>query len=436
MTPPGRPMAANNPAPNPGSTAAKHHIPTPFFTKPTNAWSDGGKQQAVEPEPEKYKDYGELPDIDNEETPENPGNKTVADPSTDEEGENILVPYGQEKQPALAAVAKMIENRSRMRKHEGEDVELLDQYIDDKAGRVPKLELAPKLTVRDMMPKGEEDETGPIDPSQVVNLAARGNCVELCLVQKILEKGTTYLAKPKKFIFDEVTGSCAAALICENPDWCNVLESAEMNRAGVGIITLNYGNYTAAERYRTLITSCSNDTISFATYPATEVLKRYAITAYIHPGLKHIPTKMLAQVFKGYVNYAYYLNTYLKLARVNLNIHLLIAKPINTYQLKLILYSSSSSSSLRSCNPQIRGSFTLVDNRTITSGDKIGARIISFDPSTEFMDWLKTTKRSDKFRMAHKRIYINGGHRADGRTARNTPPPHSPGSYLLPRGCC
>ena len=74
-----------------------------------------------------------------------------------------------------------------------------------------------------------------------------------------------------------------------------------MNRAGVGIITLNYGNYTAAERYRALITSCSNDKISFATYPATEVLKRYAITAYIHPGLKHIPTKMLAQVFKGYV---------------------------------------------------------------------------------------------------------------------------------------
>ena len=91
-----------------------------------------------------------------------------------------------------------------MRKHEAEDVELLDQYIDDKAGRVPKLELAPKQTVRDMMPKGEEGETGPIDPSQVVNLAARGNCVELCLVQKIIEKGVTYLAMPKKFIFDEV----------------------------------------------------------------------------------------------------------------------------------------------------------------------------------------------------------------------------------------
>ena len=34
--------------------------------------------------------------------------------------------------------------------------------------------------------------------------------------------------------------------------------------------------------------------------PATEVLKRYAITAYIHQGLRHIPSRMLAQVFKGY----------------------------------------------------------------------------------------------------------------------------------------
>ena len=96
------------------------------------------------------------------------------------------------------------------------------------------------------MPKGEEGETGPIGPSQVVNLAARGNCIELCLVQKIFENGTTYLAMPKPFVFEEVTGSCGAALICENPEWCNTLESAELNRAGVGIITLNYGNFKAA----------------------------------------------------------------------------------------------------------------------------------------------------------------------------------------------
>ena len=133
---------------------------------------------------------------------------------------------------------------------------------------MPKLNLAPKLTVRDMMPKGEEGETGPIDPSQIVNLAARGNCVELCLVQKIIERGITYLALPKKFVFDEVTGSCGAALIVENPNWCNILESAEMNRAGVGIITLNYGDFKAAERYRELIVSCSSEAITFATYPA------------------------------------------------------------------------------------------------------------------------------------------------------------------------
>ena len=76
-------------------------------------------------------------------------------------------------------------------------VNFSEQYIDDKAGRVPRLELAPKLTVRDMMPKGEEDETGPINPAQIVNLVVRGNHVELCLVQKIVKDGTTSLAEPK-----------------------------------------------------------------------------------------------------------------------------------------------------------------------------------------------------------------------------------------------
>ena len=160
-------------------------------------------------------DYGELPDLE-----ANPGNKTVADPSSEEEEEeeeeggteieeeNIMVPFDQARQPALEAVAKMIGNHSRIRKpDESENVELLEHHIGDKEGRVPKLNLAPKLTVRDMMPKGEEGETGPIDPSQIVNLAARGNCVELCLVQKIVERGITYLALPKKFVFDEVTGS-------------------------------------------------------------------------------------------------------------------------------------------------------------------------------------------------------------------------------------
>ena len=74
----------------------------------------------------------------------------------------------------------------------------------------------------------------------------------------------------------------------------------------------------------------------------------------------------------------------------------------------------------------------MVDCRTITSGDKAGARIISFDPSHEFMEWLKTTRRSDKFRMAHKKIYINGGHRLDGGATKNTPPltPQAATSFL------
>ena len=54
-------------------------------------------------------------------------------------------------------------------------------------------------------------------------------------------------------------------------------------------------------------------------------------------------------------------------------------------------------------------------------GDRKGARIISFDPSQEFLAYLATTPRSHKFRMSHKRIYINGGIRSDTATARKTP---------------
>ena len=101
-------------------------------------------------------------------------------------------------------------------------------------------------------------------------------------------------------------------------------------------------------------------------------MKRYAITAFLHQGLRHIPSKLIAQVFKG-------------------------------------------------CNPDIKGSFTLVDCQTILEGDRKGARIVSFDPSQEFLAYLATTPRSHKFRMSHKRIYINGGLRSDTVSAKKKP---------------
>ena len=90
------------------------------------------------------------------------------------------------------------------------------------------------------------------------------------------------------------------------------------------------------------------------------MLKRYAITAFLHQGLRHIPSKLIAQGFKG-------------------------------------------------CNPDIKGSFTLVDCQTIVEGERQGARIVSFDPSPEFLAYLATTPRGHKFRMSHKKMYINGG---------------------------
>ena len=307
---------------------------------------------------------------------ENPGNRTTADISLsdDEEiTEEVLLPLGLKDKPTLTVVQEVIQAHNRIHgSDESKSVEVLHHHVGEHEGRVPDLGPAAKMTIGSLMPAGEEGETGPIDQTMVANLATRGNCIELVLVQIVIHYGIRYLALPTQAVFDEVTGSCNAALIEENTNWCNVLEGAETSRTGVGIITLNYGSLKAAERFRALIVSCSTATVRFATYPVTNVMRRYAITAFLHQGLKHIPSKLIAQVFKG-------------------------------------------------CNPDLKGSFTIVDCQTIVEGDRAGARIVSFDPSPEFMAYLATTPKSHKFRMAHKRIYINGGIRADSVAAKKNP---------------
>ena len=132
-------------------------------------------------------------------------------------------------------------------------VEMLHQFVGDKDGRVPELGPAAKMTIGSLMPAGEEGETGPIDKTMIANLASKGNRIELVLVQIVMHYGIRYLALLSTEVFDEVTGSCNAALMAENYKWCNVLEHAEVSRTGVGYITLNYGSHQAAERYLSLI---------------------------------------------------------------------------------------------------------------------------------------------------------------------------------------
>ena len=108
----------------------------------------------------------------------------------------------------------------------------------------------------------------------------------------------------------------------------------------------------------------STRTTTYATYPAVDIFKRYAITVFIHPGLKKVPTEMLGMMLKGN-------------------------------------------------NPDLRGTFTVVNCRTFTAEGKENCRVLSLDCTAEFLDYLKTTDRNYKFRVGHKGVYINGGVRKD-----------------------
>ena len=52
------------------------------------------------------------------------------------------------------------------------------------------------------------------------------------------EKG---MSIPDKNTFDEITDAATVQLITTSEQWATVVEYAEVNRGGIGIITLNYG---------------------------------------------------------------------------------------------------------------------------------------------------------------------------------------------------
>ena len=69
----------------------------------------------------------------------------------------------------------------------------------------------------------------------------------------------------------------------------------------------------------------------------------------------------------------------------------------------------------------MRGSFKLVDCRTLTAEGRQGCRVISLDCSAGFLEWLATKPKNHKFGFLYSYVYINGGKRADSITQYNTP---------------
>ena len=282
--------------------------------------------------------------------------------------------------PALEQVAEALENHRKTHVGEGEEVELLKQKIPAELV-APKQQPAAKLTIADLMPRGQTQQTGQVNPKMIANLPHRENCAEFILMQQNL--GQKGMSIPDKATFDQVAGTAAVKLLDICAEWVNIVEHAEVNRGGIGIIILNLGIRRAVDSYRDLIVKQSTDRVAYQTYPTGDLMKKYAITAFIHAGLNLLP-------------------------------------------------SSKIGSTIKLCNPDIRGSFTVVDCRTPKEAGKEGCRIISIEGSPEFLAYLATVPKNHQFKIMYKKIYINGGKRLDSVSANTAPQlTHSASAQLV-----
>ena len=69
----------------------------------------------------------------------------------------------------------------------------------------------------------------------------------------------------------------------------------------------------------------------------------------------------------------------------------------------------------------MKGSFKLIDCRTLTAKGRQGCGVISLDCSPEFLDWLAKKPKNYRFGYLYSYLYINGGKRSDSITQYNTP---------------
>ena len=265
--------------------------------------------------------------------------------------------------PAMDQVAQAVEVHRRQHvQKEGGDVETIKLTIPDGAHKVQPLGPAPQLKIKDLMPKGQASQTGKLNPEMVANMPNKTNCAEFFIIQQII--GTTGMSIPDKNTFDGIMDAVALKLLEINDNWVNTIEWAEVGRNGIGVVVLNYGNTKAADTVRDLIVRQSTDEASYQTYPVGDLMKRYAVTAFIHAGLNFLPSIKIGPL-------------------------------------------------LKKCNPDIRGTFTIIDCRTLSDAGKEGCRVISIEGSPAFMAYLATTSKQHQFRILHKKVYLNGGKRSD-----------------------
>ena len=148
------------------------------------------------------------------------------------------------------------------------------------------------------MPEGEAHEVEE-DANQVANQEQRRNCMDFILITKVAIPGQPPVVKlPDGIIFREVTGRAYSQLVAENMDWCVVVDFAEVNDRGLGIVSLNGQDMDGLQRYRQILRSFSSEAISYETYPTATILKKHAVTMYLHDG-HYIRNDQIGPIFAG-----------------------------------------------------------------------------------------------------------------------------------------
>ena len=243
--------------------------------------------------------------------------------------------------PNLARVRALVTKKNKNAVPEG-DVEPIGTLIKDGDDRAPEPEAVPELTIEDVMPIGQKNEVD-CNPETVVNAKGDKSLIDFILVQDI--HVTSASGKPKGMslpteeMFRPIVNIAITNMVTINMEWCNVVKRSFINREGLPIITINYGFPNGAAVFRDSISGQSTDDITYNTYPAMDMIKKYGITVFIHPGYKGIPNHLLGRGLKG---------------------------------------GSS----------DMKGDFEVVDCRTLKQEGKEECRILSLDPSKEFLEYL------------------------------------------------
>jgi hypothetical protein len=238
--------------------------------------------------------------------------------------------------------------------------------------QVPAKPDLPNIQVMDVMPRAEAAHLGS-QGRLAANSENKVNSVEFILVNKIkMPNGNIVVKLPSPEIFSTVIGKANMALIDEDPDFCLALEYAEPDANGIGKLSLNLQVGSGGDRLMERIRDFSTNEVEYELYPTAPILKKHALTIYLHDG-HFISNARLATT---------------------------IAK----------------------CNPGLKGNFTLTDIKEMKprvppgqtlNPDKPLPRILTLDGDADFLRSLAQFNKNHRFKLANKNFYLNGGVRKD-----------------------